>query len=257
MAMPLFHSDLQTSLVKLAKNDYESTDERDALLQVVFDAKNLKPKDVVWMAFRPDRAIREAAFRVLGTMRSTATINQFLAESRAKSEHSMRAAAEVLFALKIPETERHLASLLTSEDEAVRDATRSLVLSAPSSAPLGGIYWRIIETSVGSDRNVFLDRLAKMEVDQRALPRWYELARDDDPQVRAIALRLLADNCAEEAVDQIVSNLPLVDYVTQQHLIAALTRVAHSLGGDFVDRLLPLMASGEAGNRRVEIFLEN
>ena len=253
MALPLFQSDLQDSLVKLAKNDYESTDERDVLLQVVFDSKNLKPKDVVWMAFRPDRAIREAAVRVLRRMRTVATINQFVAESRGKSEHSMRAATEILFGLRIPEMEKHLTTLLGTEDEAVRDATRRLIISAPPSKSLDGLFWRLVDTSVAGDRLVFLERLATMEFDPEALPRWYELARDDDSQIRAIALKLLADNCAEEAVDQIVSNLPLVDYATQQHLIAALSGVAHSLGADFVDRLLPLMASGEAGNRSAMI----
>jgi hypothetical protein len=94
MAMPLFQSDLQDGLVKLAKNEYESTEERDALLQTIFDAQNLKPKDVVWMAYRPDRTLREASLRVLRRIRTVATINQFVAESRGKSGPSMRAAGQ-------------------------------------------------------------------------------------------------------------------------------------------------------------------
>jgi len=251
--MPLFQSDLQDSLVKLAKNEYESTEERDALLQTIFDSQNLKPKDVVWMAFRPDRTLREASIRVLRRIRSVATINQFVAESRGKSEPSMRAAAEILFGLRIPNMEQHLTNLLGAEDEAVRDATRRLIVSAPPSKSLGGLFWRLVDTSAAGDRKVFLERLATIDFNRETLPRWYELARDDDSNIRAIALRLLADNCADEAVDQIVSNLPLVDYATQQHLIAALSSVAHTLGADFVDRLLPLMASGEAGNRSAVI----
>ena len=43
---PLFHSSLQDSLGKLAKNEYASDEERDALLQAVFETQNIKPRDV-------------------------------------------------------------------------------------------------------------------------------------------------------------------------------------------------------------------
>ena len=95
MALPLFQSNLQESLGRLARGEYESAEERDALLSTVYEAKNLKPRDVVWMAFRPDRPLREASVRLLRRLRTTSTINQFVAESRGKPEASLRAAAGI------------------------------------------------------------------------------------------------------------------------------------------------------------------
>jgi len=253
MALPLFQSNLQDSLGKLARGEFDSAEEREALLSTVFEATNLKPKDVVWLAFRPDRSLREASVRVLRRLRTTATINQFVVESKGKPEASLRAAAEILFGLKIPEIENHLKALLTHDDEAIREASSRLVLVAPPSDSLEAIFWRLLDSVPGIDQSLFLDRLATMDAKPETLPRWLRLADSDKSQVRATALRFLADKCAEEAVDRIVDNLPRVDYATQQHLITALSRVARGLGPEFVERLLPLMASGEAGTRSAVI----
>ncbi len=48
------------------------------------------------------------------------------------------------------------------------------------------------------------------------------------------------------SVDLLVEQLPLVDYATQQYLVKALTAAAAGQGADFADRLLPLIAAGEA-----------
>jgi twitching motility protein PilT len=253
MALPLFHSNLQDNLGRLARGEFDSAEERQALLSTVFEATNLKPKDVVWMAFRPDRTLREASVRILRRLRTTATINQFVVESKSKPEASRRAAAEILFGLRIPKIENHLEALLTHDDEAIRDATRRLVLEAPPSDTVEAMFWRLLDSGPGVDRSLFLDRLATMDAKPEVLPRWIQLADNDDSQVRATALRYLADNCAEEAVDRIVDNLPRVDYATQQHLITALSQIARSFGPEFVDQLLPLMASGEAGTRSAVI----
>jgi HEAT repeat protein len=253
MALPLFQSNLHDSLGKLARGEFDSAEEREALLAIVYEAKTLKPKEVVWLAFRPDRSLREASVRVLRRLRTTATINQFVVESKGKPEASLRAAAEILFGLKIPKIEHHLKALLTHEDEAIRESTSRLVLVAPPSDSLEAIFWRLLDSGPGVDRSQFLDRLATMDPRPETLPRWLRLADSDESEVRATALRFLADNCAEEAVDRIVDNLPRVDYATQQHLITALSRVARGLGPEFVEQLLPLMASGEAGTRSAVI----
>jgi twitching motility protein PilT len=253
MALPLFQSNLQECLGRLARGEFDSSEERDALLSAIYEAKNLKPRDVVWMAFRPDRSLREASVRVLRRLRTTSTINQFVAESRGKPEASLRAAAEILFGLRIPDIENHLKALLTQEDEAIRESTSRFLLEAPQSDSLEAIFWHLFDSGAGVDRSLFLDRLATMDIKPGTVPRWLKLAESNDPHGRATALRYLADHCAEQAVDLIVDNLPRVDYATQQHLITALSRVAPSLGSEFVDQLLPLMASGEAGTRSAVI----
>ena len=109
---PLFHSSLQDTLGKLARNEYASEDERDALLQTVFEAQTIKPRDVVWMAYRTEKFLRDGAFRALRRIRTTDTVNQFVVESKGKTESALRAAAEILFGLRIPGVEKHLTALL-------------------------------------------------------------------------------------------------------------------------------------------------
>ncbi|HSO21802.1 MAG TPA: PilT/PilU family type 4a pilus ATPase, partial [Chondromyces sp.] len=246
---PLFHSSLQDSLGRLARSEYASEEERDALLQVVFEAQAPKPRDVVWMAYRPERFLREASVRVLRRLRTTATVNQFVVESKGKGESSLRSAAEILFGLRIPDIEKHLGALLVAEDEAVRDATQRLIFEAPASSSLASLFWSLTAPGSPANRHVFLERLASFDFNEADLPRWMKLVGDEDPQIRATALKLLADHHTVPSVGLIVANLPRVDYATQQHLIAALTRVAPELGPDFVDDLLPLIASGEAATR--------
>ncbi|MCJ7755141.1 MAG: PilT/PilU family type 4a pilus ATPase [Thermoanaerobaculales bacterium] len=254
---PLFHSSLQDNLGKLARNEYASDEERDALLQAVFEAQNIKPRDVVWMAYRPERFLREGAVRLLRRLRSTETINQFVVESKGKTEAALRAATEILFGLRIPGIEKHLTALLAAEDENVRDATQRLIFEAPVTPALSSLFWNLAESQDTGNRSVFLERLTTMDLAEDDVARWIKHVHDDDPMVRATALKFLGDKRPVESVDLIVDNLARVDYATQQHLITALNRVAPSLGAGFVDRLLPLMASGEAGTRSavIKIFL--
>ena len=169
---PLFHSSLQDNLGKLAKNEYASDEERDALLQAVFETQNIKPRDVVWMAYRPERHLRDGAVRLLRRLRTTDTINQFVVESKGKSETALRAATEILFGLRIPGIEKHLTALLAAEDENVRDATRRLVFEAPVTPALSSLFWNLAESPNTGNRSVFLERLATMDLAEDDLARW-------------------------------------------------------------------------------------
>ena len=258
MALQFFKSDTSECLKQLAKGGF-STDERDQMLEVLLQADNLKPRDVIWMAFRPDRALREACREVLKPHRNTATVDRFIAEARDKSEAPLRAGAAVLISLRIPGIESHLAKLVASDREQAREAALRLLTHAPVTAGLAPLLWQLFETEEdASKRRPFLKQLATAEISPKVLPRWDRAAADLDPEIRATALKILADKAPEQAVDRIVDQLANVDYDTQQHLIAALTQVARSRGVVFVDRLLPLMASGEASIRTavIKILLE-
>ena len=245
MALQFFKSDVSDCLKRLAKGEFESSEDRDQLLEVVRSAEKLRAKDVAWMAFRPDRALREACLELLKAHRDGATIDQFVVEAKDKAEAPLRAGAEVLFGLRIQGVEAHLANLIGSEHEATRDAARRLVLNAPVTGGLAPLLWRMVETgSDAAERLPFLRQLAAAEISSQSLPRWKRVAADVDAEIRATALKVLADKAPEAAADQIVDQLACVDYSTQQHLIAALTRVARQRGVEFIDRLLPLMASG-------------
>jgi len=254
---PLFQSSLQDNLGKLARNEYASDEERDALLQAVFEAQNIKPRDVVWMAYLPERHLRDGAVRLLRRLRTIETINQFVVESKGKTESALRPATEILFGLRIAGIEKHLTALLGAEDENVRDATRRLIFEAPVTPALSSLFWSLAESPDTGNRSAFLERLAIMDLAEDDVARWVKHVHDDDPTICATALKFLGDKRPVESVDLIVENLARVDYATQQHLITALSRVAPSLGPGFVDQSLPLMASGEAGTRSavIKIFL--
>jgi twitching motility protein PilT len=259
MALQFFKSDVGECLKRLAKGEFSSSEERDELLEVVRQADNVKPRDVVWMAFRPDRALREASFELLKAHRDTATVDRFIVEAKDKTEAPLRAGASILFSLRIPGIETHLSGLVASEHEATREASRRLVANAPPNAGLTPLLWRMAEQGLDTaERLLFLRQLAAAEMSPQSMLRWKRFAGDSDPDIRATALKVLADKAPEEAADEIVDQLACVDYGTQQHLIAALTKVAQARGVKFIDRLLPLMASGEAGIRSavVKILLE-
>lgn len=256
--MQFFKSDVTDCLQQLAKGGV-TAEERDRMLEVLRQADNLKPRDLVWMAFRPDRVLREACAELLRPHRTAATVDRFIAEARNKSEAALRAGAAVLFSLRIPAVEDHLSQRIASEREEIRDATRRLVAQIPVSAGLTPLLWQLVERGQETaERMPFLRQLASAELTPQALSRWKKVAADADPEIRATALKLLAEKVPEEAADQIVSQLAFVDYDTQQHLVEALAKVARSQGSAFIDRLLPLMASGEAGIRSavVKILLE-
>ncbi len=58
--MVIFQSEVQEAPKKLAKGGFSSSSERDEALATVVQAEGLRARDVVWMVFRPDSAIREA-----------------------------------------------------------------------------------------------------------------------------------------------------------------------------------------------------
>ena len=124
------------------------------------------------MAYRPERHLRDAAVRLLRRLRTTDTINQFVVESKGKSETSLRAATEILFGLRIPGIEKHLTALLAAEDENVRDATRRLVFEAPVTPALSSLFWNLAESPNTGNRSVFLERLATMDLGEDDLARW-------------------------------------------------------------------------------------
>jgi twitching motility protein PilT len=72
---------------------------------------------------------------------------------------------------------------------------------------------------------------------------------DKSSAVRERAVDVLARRAPATSVDALITNLPNVGYATQQVVIEALTKAAASSGAELVDRLLPLMASGDASTR--------
>ncbi len=248
--MALFQSGAQEALKRLAKGAFASSAERDEMLAAVVAAGDaLKPRDVMWMLFRPDRALREAGVQLLAAMRAADTVDVFVAECAGKPEPALRAAATVLFGLNLPGVEVRLQQLLASEQEATRTAVRQLVLGAPVTRGLEPLLWQMVGTASGQERLAVVERLATVELSASSLARWQALAHDEERATRERAIEVLAARAAETSVDLIVAELPRVSYGTQQHLIEALTRLAASRDLEIADRILPLMAAGDAATR--------
>src|SRR5258708_20069607 len=136
--MALFTSDVSDALKRLAAKSYTTQEERDDLLGRV-ESADVRARAVVWMMFRPDRALRDAAARVLTRIRDAETLDAFLGELRGKPEQALRAAATALFALGVPGIENRLMQFLvppakeTKETREVQDAARRLLLQPPPS----------------------------------------------------------------------------------------------------------------------------
>jgi hypothetical protein len=135
--MALFQSDLAETIKKLANKTFATPEERDELLGRVEGAEGLRARDVAWMLFRPDRALRDSGARMLGKLRDPETVDAFLAESRNKPEQAMRAAAAALFALPLSGMDARIAQFLappqkeTKETVELQAAARRLLLEAP------------------------------------------------------------------------------------------------------------------------------
>jgi twitching motility protein PilT len=249
--MPIFQSDARAALKRLADKTYETSQERDQLLAQLAAAEGLRAKDVAWMLFRPDRAYRDAVVAVLRRLADPDTVDVVIAEGKGKPEAAVRAAAGTLFALGVPGTEQRLAELAVHGKGEAQEIVRRLLIDAPVTAALAPVLWHLAAVGRVEDRVAFLTRLASVPVDAKALPRWHRLARDPEKGIREKALAVLAHRDPAGSVDLFVEQLPLVDYSTQQVLVDALTRAAAGQGAAFADRILPLMASGDAGTRSV------
>ena len=247
--MARLHSDVREALKRLAKNMYESSTERDQLLQVVAGAEEVAGEDVLWMLFRPDRSVRSVGAKLLSTVRTPELVDLFLKECNGKPDTAIRAAAGLLFQLSIPGAEARLAQLYRAAEGEEREHVRRVVFEAPATKGLEPLFWQLGATGTAHDRLQFLDRLATLEMSSSSYSRWRKLAHDEEKEVREKALSVLAEKAPEQSVDLVVKELTRVGYGTQQRLIESLSRLAKGRGPEFADQLLPLMASGDAGTR--------
>ncbi len=247
--MALFQSDAKAILKRLADKTFGSVQERDELIARLASAEGLGARDVGWMLFRPDRAYRDAAVAMLKRLRDVETVDVVVAECKGKPEAALRSASATLFALGIPGAEQRLVELAASPKADVREIVNRLLLDAPVTPALEPVLWQLAGSGRAEDRLAVLARLATARGDARTLARWHALSRDPEKAVRQKALAVLTQIDPTGSVDLFVEQLPLADYATQQALVDALTRASVGQGVAFAERILPLMAAGEAGTR--------
>ena len=175
--MALFSSDVSDAVKRLAAKSYATQEERDQLLGRIESAEGVRARDVVWMLFRPDRALRDTATRVLARLRDVETLDLFIGESKGKAEQALRAAAAGLFTLPLPGMEVRFAQLLTppaketKETRELQEATRRLLAEAPMSRQLEPILWQLASAGSTDERMPFLNRLGGIELDETGVKR--------------------------------------------------------------------------------------
>ncbi len=249
-ALPRLQSTATEALKRIYKGSFSSSAERDQLIEAaIAGAEGFRAKDVMWMLFRPERAVRDAGVQLLQPHRDAKTFDVFIAASKGKPEAALRAAAGLVFGLGIPGFEKRMEELAETEDDEVAKSVRHMVLGAPASAALAPLLWRLATRGSIRERLQFLDRLATYEPTTVSVQRWQHLARTEEKEIRVKAIQVLAVQAPDASIDLIVTELPRADYGVQQHLIEALTKLAAGKGPDFADRILPLMASGDASTR--------
>jgi twitching motility protein PilT len=237
------------ALKKLSRGDFGSSGERDELLAELVTAEGLKPKDLVWMLFRPDRAIRDKGMELISQHGDLEVVDLFLAQCQTAPPAVLRAVSDILFRLGVRGLEQRLAQIATSRSEANRDMARKILAEAPVSKTLEPILWQLAGSGDAKERWPYLESLAEYELDAQSTARWLGIAEESDQSLSVAALVVLATKAPESAIDLFVERLPKVDYDTQQHLIGALTATAAHQGAEFADRILPLLASADARTR--------
>lgn len=246
-------------LTKLANKEFASTEDRDALLERLATLPGLRAKDIVFMLFRPDRALRDAGARLLQKFRDPETIDGFMSEARGKPEAAVRAAGGLLFTLGLPGLEQRLAQLLAPVEKAnasvreIQDVARRLVLDAPPSKAIEPLLWQVEGTLEADARMRMLERLATLTPDEKTLIRWQKLTKDPEQTVRERALEFLAIHAPVPSMPLLAQQLPSVSYSTQQKIVEAFMRLAKERPAEVLQLTIPLLASGAAATRTAVI----
>jgi twitching motility protein PilT len=243
------------ALRRLGTKEFSSAEERDAVLAAI-ENEDLRPPDLVWMLFRPDRVLRDAGVRFLQRRRELDIVDAFVAEGKGKPEPALRAAAAALFALNIPGIERRLAELLvqtsakpSAEAKDIQAMARRLLLEATPTKTIEPLLWQLETAAPPEERSRYLERLALLPVDAANAARWQKAAADQEPQVRDVALQYLARNAAAQTAKLLAQALPAASYAAQQTIIDALSKLAATRGPEMTALVLPLIASGAPATR--------
>jgi len=249
-------SDLKDTLRKLANREFSSQEERDEMLGRVAVAENVRARDVTWMLFRPDRALRDTALKILARVKDPETFDVFLYEIKGKPEAAMRAAVPAMFSLGVSGIEQRIAQILgpqpkeTKDTRELQESARRFAAEAPVTRQWEPLLWQLAMNGFPEERIQFLNKLATIpQLDAQAFARWQSLASDDEAVIRDKALEVIAAKAPQNALDLLVKQLANVGYSTQQVIVEALTNAAKTHGLEIVDKLLPLMASGDAATR--------
>jgi twitching motility protein PilT len=253
--MALFQSDLKETVRRLSNKDFASAEERDELLGRLAAAEGLRARDLVWMLFRPDRALRDAAVKLLVQIADPESVDAFINEARGKPETALRSATGNLAAIGLPGIEQRLAQMLapppreTKDTKEIQAISRRVLLDLPVTEANEPLLWQVATSTGGEEKLQFLTRLAAANLTKTGLANWRELASDPEDAVRERAIEVLAKRAPQASIDLLMQELPHAREQTRNTIVTALTALASSQGLAIAEKLLRLVASGDAGTR--------
>src|SRR5437763_1701243 len=211
--MAIFQSEIGEVIRKLANKSFATQEERDEMLARVEAADGLRAKDLTWMLFRPDRAIRESGVRALARALDPETVDAFLAETKNKPEQAMRAAeaaAETLVRelpragaatqqvivdglTRLAQTSGirfadRLLPLIASGEAATRAAVLTILMAIGDPAAILRRYIELSKSLAGFVRERALESLRAFA--ENLVEPVIQLLQDDDPDVRAGAINV-------------------------------------------------------------------
>src|SRR5438132_1335420 len=252
--MALFQSDLKETVRRLSNKDFASPEERDDLLSRLAAAEGVRARDLVWMLFRPDRVMREAAVKLLAQISDPETVEAFVAEARGKPEAALRSATANLAALGVPGLEQRISQMLapprdTKDSREVQGIARRILLESPVTEGNESLLWQVALSGPTEERMQFLAKLATANLSKPGLAHWRQLAGAADVAMRERALEVLAKRAPQTSIDLFIQELPASSEQIRIIITAALAGLAASQGLPIADKLLPMVASGDASTR--------
>src|SRR4051812_21974911 len=145
--MALFQSDLKDIVRRLSSKDSASAEERDELLKRLEATEGVRARDVTWMLFRPDRALRDVGIRLLGRIKDPETVDAFVSEARAKPDAALRSAIQSLGTIPVPDRDQKITQLLapppkeTKDSREIQALARRILLELPINPSIAAILW--------------------------------------------------------------------------------------------------------------------
>ncbi len=258
--MALFTSETKDALKKLSAKSYATPEERDVLLGKVAAAEGLKANDIVWMLFRPDRALRDWGAAWLRKQNPPDLLDAFLVEARGKPDQAFRAAAVALNAMNVPNIETRLMQLISApvpnkEFGEIQELGRKLVAEFTPTPALQPLIWQLLTNARPDEVMKYLNLLAGLDLDDKSLVRWQTLVKTEEGPVRDKALEVLADRAPLSSLDLFIQHLGTAGYMVQQKMAAALAQAAEQRPAEVVARLLPFVASDNPATRNTVLSI--
>ena len=249
----LFKSGSKDLLERIRTKNFSSAEERSEAYRQLAASSDVKLADAVQFLFTPDGELRKAVGQMLAARRDPETVLVVVKALKGRPEAARRAALGVLAALPVGDVPQQLGALIEQKDQAEQSklATEAL-LDMPLSQGTVPLLTKVIENGEAAHRLRAVQRFA--EIAQAGnLPFFERLLDDPDERLRLAAYQVIVKFAGVDKLGLLVRRVPEEPYSTQQVLVEAIGKLAPRAGGEAVQEVLGLLASGNTGLRSVAL----